>query len=183
MKLAVGVMGSSSVPSVEVEDRARELGIQIANRGAALITGATTGLPHAAAKGAKSAGGLVIGFSPAITLQEHIAFGLPLADHDFVFCTGLSFKGRNLINVRSGQAVIFAGGSMGALNEFTIAYDEGKIIGILQDTGGFCDHMEEWMQHLAKPQSRSVIHYSRDPKTLVNTVHEAIQKEFPQFFS
>jgi uncharacterized protein (TIGR00725 family) len=170
MKITIGVMGSSASHSPEIVDSAVLMGRLIAEKDAVLITGATTGLPFHAARGAKESGGEVIGFSPAINIQEHCKLGLPIEYHDLIFCTGLSFKGRNLLNIRSSDAVLFIGGSMGTLNEFTIAYDEEKIIGILEGSGGFCNHMQSWMQHLAKADNHSVIHYSNQVPTLVEAV-------------
>jgi uncharacterized protein (TIGR00725 family) len=178
MKTAVGVMGSSRIANPEVARKAEELGRLIAQRKAVLITGATTGLPLAAARGASSAGGEVIGFSPAIDAKEHERIGMPKEHHDLIVYTGFSFKGRNLLNVRACHGILFLGGSMGVLNEFTIAYDEGKIIGILEGSGGFCNHMRDWMQYLAKPNSEAIIHYNADPVQLLNDVFDSIEKIF-----
>ncbi len=160
-------MGSSRVVDRGVERKAFLLGKHIAGRGAVLVTGATTGLPLAAARGAKEAGGEVIGFSPAINLKEHRKLHLPTECHDLIIFSGLSFKGRNLLNVRASSALVFIGGSMGALNEFTIAYDEEKLIGIVEGSGGFCNHLRRWLPSLEKPGNRSIIRYSSDPAKLV----------------
>ena len=42
--------------------------------------------------------------------------------------------------------VLFVAGSIGSLNEFTIAYDEGKIIGCLIGTGGWLMNRSELSQ-------------------------------------
>jgi predicted Rossmann-fold nucleotide-binding protein len=47
-----------------------------------------------------------------------------------------------VVLVRSCDIVIFLSGSIGSLNEFTIAYDEGKVIGCLTGTGGVADEVE-----------------------------------------
>ena len=168
-------MGSSSVPSPQVAYLARETGRLIAGQGAILITGATTGLPFYAAHGANEANGQVIGFSPAIDLAEHERMGLPLQYHDMIIYTGLGSHGRNLLNVRASDALVFIGGSMGALNEFTIAYDENKIIGILEGSGGFCNHMKDWIVEIRKPNNRSILHYASEPARLIDDVFRSIQ--------
>lgn len=175
MKLTIGVMGASSTVNSNVEKLAFETGERIARNGAVLITGATTGLPLAAARGAKSAGGEVIGFSPAGSWLEHKRLGYPTEFHDLIFCTGLSTAGRNLLNVRSSHGLIFIGGSMGALNEFTIAYDEHKVIGILRGSGGFCNQMEEWIVHLAKPDNRAILIHCGEPISLVEQVLQEVR--------
>jgi uncharacterized protein (TIGR00725 family) len=174
MKPAIGVMGSSAILNPAIEKQARQIGSLIARRGAILITGATTGLPLAAAEGAKEQGGEVIGFSPAINRRQHHEFGLPLTAHDLIVYTGFSYKGRNLLNIRASDGILFLGGSMGVLNEFTIAYDEGKILGILEGSGGFCNHMKEWMKVLAKPGNAAILHYSSDPRDLVDLVFTSV---------
>jgi uncharacterized protein (TIGR00725 family) len=174
MKITIGVMGSSLADRPENIDAAVAIGKMIAERKAVLITGATTGLPFHAARGAKLSGGEVIGFSPAINMEEHQKMGLPVEFHDLIICTGLTFKGRNLLNIRASQALLFIGGSMGTLNEFTIAYDEEKVMGILEGSGGFCDHMQNWIRHLAKPGNRAVIHYNNQVSTLVDSVFHSI---------
>jgi len=171
-------MGSSNVLNPDIAAKAEQIGREIATRGAVLITGATTGLPLAAAKGANQCGGEVIGFSPAINWDEHKRIGMPQEHHDLIVCTGLSLKGRNLLNVRACHGILFLGGSMGTLNEFTIAYDEAKIIGILEGSGGFCDHLREWMQYLSKPQNQAIIHYNADPVQLVDDVFASIEQIF-----
>jgi uncharacterized protein (TIGR00725 family) len=176
MKLTIGVMGSSGVADPEIERLATDTGRWIARKGAVLITGATTGLPLAAAKGAKEENGEVIGFSPAINRVEHQRIGYPTDFHDLIVYTGLSSAGRNLLNVRASHGLVFIGGSMGALNEYTIAYDENKIIGILDGSGGFCNHLEDWMLHLSKPHNRAVLIHCKDPEKLVEDVFQAIRE-------
>jgi len=175
MKLTIGVMGASAVATAEIERLAFESGKWIAKTGAVLITGATTGLPFAAARGAKSVGGEVIGFSPAANWPQHQQMGYPIDFHDLIICTGLSSPGRNLLNVRASHGLLFIGGSMGALNEFTIAYEENKVIGILKGTGGFCNYLQDWMLHLAKPLNHAILIHHEDPKTLVEKVLEAVR--------
>ena len=49
-----------------------------------------------------------------------------------IIYTGFNYSGRNLLLVRSSDAVIFGCGRMGTLNEFTITFEDKKPIGILQ---------------------------------------------------
>jgi len=173
-------MGASAISDPKFESMSEELGMLIARNGATLVTGAGLGLPFAAARGAHKAGGEVIGFSPAINQSEHKDLGLPTDHFDFIIYTGLNYSGRNLLNVRSCHALIFIGGSIGALNEFTIAYAEDKIIGIVEGTGGFCDHMRDWIRCLEKPNSRALIHYGSTPAELIPAILHSIQKQIAE---
>jgi predicted Rossmann-fold nucleotide-binding protein len=50
--------------------------------------------------------------------------------------------GREVVNIRSSDVVIIIGGRSGTLGEFSIAYDEGKLIGILIGTGGITSEIK-----------------------------------------
>ena len=74
---------------------AYNLGKEIARHNCILVEGATTGFPYFAAKGAKEAGGVVVGFSPAHTEREHIEnYGLPIDYRDLIVYTGFGYSGR-----------------------------------------------------------------------------------------
>ena len=169
MKIKVGVMGSAEeTSSVELHDKAIALGQAIASRDAILLTGATTGLVYAAGKAARDAGALHVGISPASDEREHgERFGLPTDACDAIIYTGFGLKGRNVVLVRSCDVVLFIAGSIGSLNEFTIAYDEGRVIGCLSGTGGVADEIERVLGVLKKPISARVFS-NDDPEKLLN---------------
>ncbi|MDT4897494.1 MAG: hypothetical protein QOH25_2571 [Acidobacteriota bacterium] len=178
MKIKVGVMGSASgaLPEgvgAEVRERAESLGREIAARGLLLLTGATTGLTYIVGKSARAAGAFHIGISPASNEREHIErYELPLDSCDAIIYTGFGLKGRNVVLVRSCDVVLFIGGSMGSLNEFTIAYDEGRVMGCLTGTGGVADEAEELLQTFPKQSEACVLH-GDDPARLVAACLEA----------
>ena len=89
--------------------------------------------------------------------------------------TGFGYKGRNVINVRSTDLVIIFGGATGTLNEFTIAYDEGKIIGILEESGGVADHIKEIVEFCKKP-TRGLVIFNKDPEKLVEMCLAALRR-------
>lgn len=147
---------------------ANHLGRAIAERHCVLITGATSGLPHLVALAAKAAGGMTIGISPAVSRREHCDhYHLPLDGLDFVIYTGFGLKGRNVVNIRSSDIIIIFGGSIGTLNEFTIAYDEGKLIGILTGAGGISDHIPEILAFCNKEQTSRIV-FNEEPDVLID---------------
>src|SRR3990167_4357911 len=82
-------------------EQAETLGRLIAEKGLVLITGATTGAPYWAAKGAKEAGGIVIGIYPAYSRAQHVStYRLPVDYHDLIVYTGFGYAGRNLLLTR-----------------------------------------------------------------------------------
>ena len=114
---------------------AYKLGESIAKNGCIITTGATTGFPAWSAAGAKKAGGFSIGLSPAANIEEHRSiYKAPTEDMDFIMYTGFGYPGRDLMLVRSSEAVIFGCGRIGTIHEFTIAFEDGKPIGILEGT-------------------------------------------------
>ena len=178
MKIKVGVMGSASDTLPEgvdkaVQERAESLGREIATRNLVLLTGATTGLTYIVGKSARAAGAFHIGISPASNEREHVErYELPLDSCDCIIYTGFGLKGRNVVLVRSCDVVLFVGGSWGSLNEFSIAYDEGRVMGCLTGTGGVADEAERLLQTFPKQTEACVLH-GDDPVRLVAACLEA----------
>lgn len=168
-KIKVGVMGSAEdAASAEIGGTARRLALAIADRDLILLTGATTGLVHLIGRTAREAGAFHIGISPGSNEREHIEqFELPTDACDAIVYTGFGLKGRNVILVRTCDIVLFVAGSIGSLNEFTIAYDEGKVIGCLTGTGGVADEAKKIVDVFQKPTKARIV-YDDDPEHLIN---------------
>jgi uncharacterized protein (TIGR00725 family) len=166
MKIKIGVMGSAE-DRPAIVDKGVALGRAIAARDAILLTGATTGVIHIVGKAARDAGAMHVGISPGHDAGEHTGrYALPLDACDAIIYTGFGLKGRNVVLVRSCDIVIFIAGSTGSLNEFTIAYDEGKVIGALIGTGGVADEIERLANVFTK-RTQSKIFYEEDPPRLI----------------
>jgi SLOG cluster4 family len=75
-------------------------------------------------------------------------------------------KGRNVVLVRSCDIVLFVAGAMGSLNEFTIAHDEGKVIGCLTGTGGVADEANYLLRKFSKETGARVFQ-DDDPNKLL----------------
>ena len=181
MKLKIGVMGSAlekktgKIPK-KAQDLAFEVGKAIAEHNCILINGACGGIPQAAAKGACSSDGMVIGVSPAENLHEHLhTYKFPTKEFDIIFFTGFGFKGRNVVNVSNCDAVIVVSGSMGTLNEFSIAYDEGMIIGIMEGSGGFAD-ISKFLIKKIKKKTGAKVFYDKNPHKLVSKIIKEVGK-------
>lgn len=157
---------------------AEELGKEIVRHNGVLVTGATTGFPFWSAKGAKAEGGIVIGLSPAVSEKEHIeVFNLPLDYHDLIIYTGFNYSGRNLLLTRAADAVIIGCGRMGTLNEFTIAFEDGKPIGVLEGDWETDEIVKMLIEKSRRAQERKGrIVFSPDPKKLIDKLIEIIKK-------
>ena len=180
-KLKIGVMGSASGPQIEdphARQVARKLGQEIARRGYIFINGACPGLPDDALMGAKEFNGLTIGVSPAFSEYEHVNEYLSPHAHDMIIFTGMGFMERDIINIRSADAVVINGGGIGTLNEFTIAYDEGRPIGVLTHTGGVSNSIPHIVEELCKREMPPNLVMDDDPVRLLDKLEIAI-KTFP----
>ena len=178
MPLKIGVMGGAGegIPDAHREI-AHKLGEAIAEASCVVITGACPGLPLAAARGAKRRGGQVIGISPALSLDEHAyKYQSPTLAHDILIFTGSGLMGREVVNIRSSDIVVIAGGSSGTLGELAIAYDEGKLIGVLTGTGGITTVVESLLASFEKDTGARVI-YDDDPRRLVEKLLYVYQTE------
>jgi uncharacterized protein (TIGR00725 family) len=181
MKIKVGIMGSAgdvspSSAKASLAEKATALARAIAERELFLLTGATTGLVYVVGKAAHDAGVFHLGISPAADSEEHEeGYKLPLDACDLIVYTGFGLKGRNVVLVRSCDVVLFIAGAMGSLNEFTIAHDEGKIIGCLTNTGGVADEAGYLLQKFSKETGARVFR-DDDPGKLLDACLKAMNQ-------
>ena len=173
MNVQIGVMGSAGGRiSAEELALARRLGHRIAELGCTIVTGACPGLPHAAVLGAHDAGGVSLGISPAPSREEHVnVYGSPLQPYTTMVFTGSGLMGRETHNIHSSDFVVFVGGRSGTLGEFCLAYDEGKLIGVLTDSGGISNELPR-IAKLVQKDTGSVLLTSSRPEELIDRLLE-----------
>jgi len=122
-KKIIAVIGAATADR-PLLDIAEEVGRLIAKKEAVLICGGLGGVMEAAAKGARSEGGMTIGILP----QPHKEEANPYIEIPVV--TGLG-EGRNVIIARTADALIAIGGEYGTLSEIAFGLKTGKpVIGI-----------------------------------------------------
>lgn len=175
LKLCISGAAETNHCGENALEKAKELGREIVRQGAVLVTGATTGFPLWGAIGAKEEGGISIGLSPGETEKEHVEkYGLPLDYLDLIIYTGFGYSGRNLLLTRSSDAVFVGCGRMGTLNEFTIAFEDNKPIGILEGDWE-TDELIKLMIEKSHRGSDNIV-FDSDPKRLVQKVIELVNK-------
>lgn len=179
LQYAICVSGAASGNTIEQSKHlAERLGVAIAKRGHVTTTGATVGLPYYAAKGAKEAGGMSIGFSPAGSVREHLRkYRLPHKYFDFISYTGMDYVGRDSYLTQSSDAVITVGGRFGSLHEFVTALEAHKPCGVLIDSGGTADIIPQLMRVLSPPKGYRVI-FDENPENLVQRIVDVLDEEF-----
>ena len=84
--------------------------------------------------------------------------------------------GRELINTRSSDIVVVIGGRCGTLGEFSIAYEEGKLIGVLTGTGGITAVLSDVERSLGKSTGAQVL-YETEPEQLIAKLIERYKSE------
>lgn len=154
----------------------KEIGKEIARQGAILVTGATTGFPLWASMGAKDEGGISLGISPASNEKEHVEkYKLPLEYMDLIMFTGSGYSGRNLLLTRTSDAIIIGCGRIGTLNEFTVAFEDNKPIGVLEGDWPTDELIKKILDESHRGPGKIV--YDKNPKKLVEKVIELVKKE------
>jgi uncharacterized protein (TIGR00725 family) len=138
MMLTIGVIGQGHrddhpVPAATLA-AAEEVGRGIAEAGAVLVSGGLHGVMDSSSKGAKLAGGFVIGFIPGMDRAAATPY------LDICITTGMGTI-RNIITARGCDALIMVGGGAGTLNELTIAYSQGRPVVVLEGSGGWADRI------------------------------------------
>ena len=177
LRYKIGVSGAAETGhcALDAPEKAEEIGREVARAGFVLMTGATTGIPYWAAKGAKEEGGLVVGLSPAASEAAHVkSYQLPLDYHDVVIYTGFEYSGRNLLLTRASDAMVLICGRIGTLNEFTIAFEDQKPVGVLTGTGGIADMLEDIVKKSHRGPGRII--YDSNPKRLLDKLVSIIEK-------
>ena len=114
----IGVIGGSEI-SPEIAALAREVGREVAARGAVLVCGGLGGVMAAAAQGAQAAGGISLGILPD---GDHRGANPYLT---YTIATNLGHA-RNLLIAHSADAIIAVAGSYGTISEAAIGLKLGK---------------------------------------------------------
>lgn len=177
-KFKIAVSGAADLTCCcpNIKELGEAVGREIVKQGCIILTGATTGVPYFAAKGAKEAGGVSIGFSPAGTEKAHVkTYRLPTDYFDLIVYTGFDYVGRNLLLTKAADGVIVICGRTGTLNEFTIAFESKVPIGVLRGSGGTADLIEEILARGYRPKTKII--FDSEPKRLVQKLIKLIVQE------
>ena len=173
----IGVSGTADMGHLGLGafDVAKEIGREIARHGAIITTGATTGFPMYAAMGAKDECGFSVGISPAATEREHMeVYKLPKDFMDVVIYTGFGYSGRDILFVRSSDAMIVGPGRVGTINEFSVAFEDHRPTGVLRGPWDTDELIELMINAAHRPNPN--IFFESDPKALVERLIEMVIK-------
>ena len=118
MKPAAGVVGGAQV-TPEIYETARQVGQLLARLGCTVICGGMSGVMEGAARGAREAGGEVIGILPGPDTSEANRF----VTHPVATNMG---HARNAIIAHSANFLVAIDGETGTLSEIAFALKLGK---------------------------------------------------------
>ncbi len=176
-KIGISASADGSFLNQEASEIGKELGRQVVEQGGIVVTGASTGFPCWSAMGAKQAGGLSIGFSPAVSPKEHTdVYRLPLDYMDLISFTGFGYPGRDLIFTRSCDGIIIGPGRIGTIHEFTIAFEDDKPLGILESNLWETDEVIKLIIEKSHRKDRWIV-FDKDPRTLVTKVLNLVREK------
>jgi uncharacterized protein (TIGR00725 family) len=121
--LHIGVVGEGMC-TARTAAQAERVGRAIASAGGVLVCGGLGGVMEAASRGAAKAGGIVVGLLPGFHRRDANRWvTIPLA-------TGMD-QARNVVLVRSCDAIVAIGGMYGTLSEIALALKFGTpVIGL-----------------------------------------------------
>lgn len=123
-KRTLAVIGPGSSLSPDLEALAEDVGREVARSSSTLVCGGLGGVMEAACRGARSEGGHTVGILPGASVDEANPWV------EVAIATGLG-EARNLVIVRTADAVIAVGGRYGTLTELAFALHEGKpVVGL-----------------------------------------------------
>jgi hypothetical protein len=144
-KYQIGVMGSAAdlKYSKEIEKIAFDIGREIALSGNITVFGAekdSDSLSTAAARGAKSSGGLTVG----VTYGKGKDIWDKENNTDVIISTGMERGGgREFVLVNSCDVIIAVSGGSGTLTEIAIAYQSNIPMIVIKNTGGWSDKLSD----------------------------------------
>ena len=153
-EIIIAVIGTRK-PSPEESSLAEEVGRELAKNGITLICGGWGGVMEDACRGARAEGGLTIGVIPGDDPKSANPYvQIPIV-------TGIGYA-RNVIIVKTAQAIIAVGGGYGTLTELGYALDSKKpVIGL-----------KTWKFSRNNRMDKSIIR--------VNSAKEAVSKALKQ---
>ncbi|MCS7314529.1 MAG: TIGR00725 family protein [Bryobacterales bacterium] len=132
-RLQAAVIGDSDPPG-HVVRMAEEAGRLLARLGITVVCGGLGGVMEGVSRGAREAGGLVIGIVPSSRLEDANPWC------SVVIPTGMG-HGRNVLTALAGDFVVALGGGAGTLSEICFAWIHGRPIFVLTGAGGWADRL------------------------------------------
>lgn len=177
--LRIGVIGQSGLVTEEILRMSAEVGRSIAGAGAVVLTGGTSGVMEAVSRGAKEAGGLVVGILPGTETSVANSYV------DIPITTGMGFDYRSMVLIHSSDAIIMVSGGIGTLLELSTAYMRQKPVVVLESSGGWAERIKQVAYeglHLDPRRENYPVHldFATEPQEAVKLAVIRIQENLQQ---
>lgn len=176
-KIVISVSGAAEVAHCgpDALNIAKEVGREIARQDCVLSTGATSGFPHSSAQGYKESKGIFsLGLSPAANEKEHTdLYLLPLDYCDIVIFTGFGFPVRDIMLVKSSDAMILGCGRIGTIHEFTVAFESNIPVGILEGPWATDKVIRDILRNSNRTNPNVI--FESDPKKMIERLKEMVK--------
>jgi uncharacterized protein (TIGR00725 family) len=174
MRLAIVGSATDDISS-ENQNVCREIGIYLAHKKIAVVTGGSHGIPGLVVKSAFEAGAETIAYSPDKDEEHHQLRADNISLKYFKTTNFIpGFTARRLEMIKNVDGVLVINGRIGTLSEFTMALEEGLNIAVIKNTGGIADHLEYIISVAEKEFSNTII-FDVDYKVaidkLINVIH------------
>jgi uncharacterized protein (TIGR00725 family) len=132
-RLQAAVIGDSDPPARTLA-AAERAGAILAGLGVTVVTGGLGGVMEAASRGARQAGGLVVGILPSERLEDANPWCTVVIPTDFGHA-------RNVLTVLAADFVVAIGGGAGTLSEICFAWIHQRPVFLLEGYGGWTDRL------------------------------------------
>jgi uncharacterized protein (TIGR00725 family) len=132
-QLQAAVIGDSDPPEATLE-AAERAGAILAGLSVTVVTGGLGGVMEAASRGARQAGGLVVGILPSGRLEDANPWCTVVVPTDLGHA-------RNALTVLAADFVVAIGGGAGTLSEICFAWIHNRPIFLLEGYGGWSDRL------------------------------------------
>jgi predicted Rossmann-fold nucleotide-binding protein len=170
-KYSICVAGATDIThlGISVIDSAKHMGEVLASHKNVIIhVPASSGFPFWVAEGASVKHAPIIGFSPASVAKEHKElYKLPTEPFGSLIYTGFGYPGRNIVMVKSSDALIVGPGYIEVFGEFLIALEENKVIGVWE---GPWELDEAIRDTIGKKGKHFNVIFDKDPEKLVTRI-------------
>ena len=175
--MKISICGASLPPfDKTVLKKSYEIGKEIALNNHVLRFGGCWGYPYESAKGAFENKGSVIAISPGRDKEEHLTkYKFPTENITGFQFTGLGIPGRNIPLVNGSDAAIIISGQIGTLNEFTLAFHQKKIVGVLEGSGGITKLIRGIAEICRKVGEEDKVVYGKEPSEIIRKLNNLNQ--------
>ncbi|MEW6328797.1 MAG: TIGR00725 family protein [Candidatus Micrarchaeota archaeon] len=167
MMLQIGVIGSRATKNRKALALARDVGKEIARRGAVLVCGGLEGVMEAACEGAKSERGITVGILPGSDVRAANKFV------DIKIATGMGWA-RNQAVALSSDGIIMIEGECGTLSELCLAWAEGKPVVALATSGGYA---EKFAGARVDEKREDKIHEAKNAREAIDKLSKLLKKK------